>query len=167
LQEKVKATSAKAKKLDKTVKDVCILPLWDGIDSWAFQQDEKAKQDALRTIEESIAKAKNQKKKLAEHEVEQEREERVLEEIRDSLKDKTAVFHSQIEAKQKELQPWTGKINAKQAELDVATSERDALVMKADTLKTELQEATRAEQQAETDLQEKVSFQRWYRLHAC
>lgn len=54
--------------------------------------------------------------------------------------DKTQVFHDQIEAKQKDLQPWMAKINTKQAEIDVASSERDALAKKAETL-----EATRKE----------------------
>jgi structural maintenance of chromosome 4 len=40
------------------------------------------------------------------------------------------VFQDQIEAKQKELSPWTAKINAKRATIDVATSERDALAKK-------------------------------------
>ncbi|KAG0695739.1 hypothetical protein DFH29DRAFT_1029507 [Suillus ampliporus] len=55
----------------------------------------------------------------------------MLEGIRNSLKDKTQVFHEQIKAKQKELQPWTAKINVKKAAIDVASPERDALAKKA------------------------------------
>ena len=57
------------------------------------------------------------------------------------LEDKTQVFHDQIEAKQKELQPWTAKINTKQAEIDVATSERDTLAKKAAGVKEACKEA--------------------------
>ncbi|KAL1749299.1 RecF/RecN/SMC [Schizophyllum fasciatum] len=49
----------------------------------------------------------------------------------DDLAGKTRKFTTEIEKKQKELQPWTEKINEKQAEINVATSERDALQKKA------------------------------------
>lgn len=105
-----------------------------------------------------------------------EEEEKVLESIRDSLKgdchpswskiagltgmpsDKTQTFHDQIEAKQKELQPWTAKINAKQATIDIAQSERDALAQKAEAIQkaeTEAEEnlrTRRAEHQAKVKL---------------
>lgn len=63
--------------------------------------------------------------------------------------DKTQVFHDQIEAKQRELQPWTAKMNDKQAEVDVAVSERDTLAKKAETLLN----ARKAAQEALTALQ--------------
>lgn len=116
---------------------------------------------AQRTIEESADKMVSEKNKLTEHEASLEREEKILEGIRDSLKgqflcstparlltlpfrcplDKTQVFHDQIEVKQRELQPWTAKIDAKQAEIDVASGERDALTKKAEAIKTASKDA--------------------------
>jgi hypothetical protein len=78
--------------------------------------------------------------------------------------DKTQVFHDQIEAKQKELQPWKAKINAKQAEIDVATSERDALAQKAEDLKKQLEEAQQTFETLKTDQQAKVSGPRLFFL---
>lgn len=102
---------------------------------------------------------------MEEQEASLEEEEKILEGIRDSLKgtrsqslnsqihqltraflDKTQTFHDQIEAKQKELQPWTTKINAKKAAIDIAQSERDALAQKAEAIQ-------KAEKDAEENLQ--------------
>ena len=58
-----------------------------------------------------------------------------------SRADKTDQFTVQIEAKQRELEPWTAKINEKQSSIDVAKSERDALVEKASGAAAALQEA--------------------------
>ncbi|GLB43651.1 putative SMC proteins Flexible Hinge domain containing protein [Lyophyllum shimeji] len=116
LQERRKHAAAKAKKLKKSLQD-----------------DTSARTKALRDIEDNTEKIEREKKKADKFEAELVVEEKELEKIRDSLKDKTQVFHDQIELKQKELQPWTAKINAKQAEVDVASSERDALAKKAET----------------------------------
>lgn len=86
-----------------------------------------------------------------------ETEEAELEEIRDGLKgqlaalklmtladsivDKTDEFTTKIEAKQRELEPWTAKISEKQSAIDVATSERDLLIQKATGAQTALDEA--------------------------
>ena len=70
--------------------------------------------------------------------------------------DKTQIFHDQIEAKQKELQPWTAKIDKKRADVDVAQSERDALAKKVETIKSAHKEAADALSQLQTDLQTKV-----------
>lgn len=70
--------------------------------------------------------------------------------------DKTQVFHDQIQAKQKELQPWTAQINTKQAEIDVATSERDALSKKAQALQAASKEAKETFEALQEDLQTKV-----------
>jgi structural maintenance of chromosome 4 len=70
--------------------------------------------------------------------------------------DKTQVFHDQIQAKQKELQPWTAQINTKQAEIDVATSERDALSKKAQALQAANKEAKETLEALQEDLQTKV-----------
>ncbi|KAI0082329.1 hypothetical protein K474DRAFT_1655715 [Panus rudis PR-1116 ss-1] len=124
LEERRKHTSAKAKKLKKSLQD-----------------DERARAEALRIVDDSSAKIEKEKNKAEQLEKQLADEEDVLEEIRDSLKDKTQVFHDQIEAKQKELQPWTARINSKQAEIDVASSERDMLSKKAQTLKQNYQDA--------------------------
>lgn len=55
---------------------------------------------------------------------------------------KTDVFTTQIEAKQRELEPWTAKISEKQSAIDVATSERDLLAQKASGVQEALQEAS-------------------------
>ena len=71
--------------------------------------------------------------------------------------DKTQVFHDQIEAKQKELQPWTTKINAKKAAIDIATSERDTLAKKATGLKDAVKDAQNDLEQQQVAQQAKVS----------
>lgn len=53
---------------------------------WFVLQDENARNDALRSIQENTAKEKNEKKKADQYEEELQREEKVLEGIRDSLK---------------------------------------------------------------------------------
>lgn len=66
------------------------------------------------------------------------------------------MFHDQIEAKQKDLQPWTAKINAKKAEVTVATSERDALAKKAKVAQEAIEEASTTLHQLREDQQTKV-----------
>ncbi|KAF8274355.1 RecF/RecN/SMC [Lactarius quietus] len=139
LEEKRKHANSKAKKLKKSLQD-----------------DENARNDALRSIQENTAKMKNEKKKADQYEEELQREEKVLEGIRDSLKDKTQVFHDQIEQKQKELQPWKTKINQKQAEVDVKTSERDMLVKKAEAVKQASAEAQEALETVKSDQKAKT-----------
>ncbi|KAI0778854.1 RecF/RecN/SMC protein [Trametes elegans] len=127
LEEKRKHANTKAKKLKKAIAD-----------------DEHARLEADRTVEDSEAKIERKKEELETLEQDLTQAEKALEEIRDSLKDKTQVFHDQIEVKQKELQPWTARIDAKRAEIDVATSERDALQKKAEAAK-EAREKAEAE----------------------
>ena len=59
--------------------------VWVPADRFAMQ-DENARNDALRSIQENTAKVKNEKKKADQYEEELLREEKVLEGIRDSLK---------------------------------------------------------------------------------
>jgi len=124
---------------------------------------------------------KRKKAEVEEHESSLDKEEKILEGIRDSLKgelfiyfltlvvqqlmmmhrtfeDKTQVFHDQIEVKQKELQPWTTKINTKQAEVDVASSERDALAKKAEGVKRACQEAQESLEKLQADREAKVRY---------
>ncbi|KAI0354668.1 RecF/RecN/SMC protein [Trametes cingulata] len=138
LEEKRKHANTKAKKLKKAIHD-----------------DEHARAEADRTVEDSEAKIERKKEELENLEQDLAQAEKALEEIRDSLKDKTQVFHDQIEVKQKDLQPWTAKIDAKQAEIDVATSERDALQKKAEAAKEAREKAEAELQQLREDLKAK------------
>lgn len=71
-------------------------------------------------------------------------------------KDKTQVFHDQIEAKQKELAPWEAKINKTKAELDIAVSEQDALTQKAEAAQKAAAEAELTLNQLKEGQQNKV-----------
>ncbi|KAJ6475290.1 RecF/RecN/SMC [Mycena vitilis] len=146
LKEKKKHVSTKAKKLKKSLAD-----------------DQSAHTKAQRTTEDSVEKIEKERGKVETFEASLVQEEKVLEGIRDSLKDKTQVFHDQIEAKQKDLQPWTTKINAKKAEVDVATSERDALAKKAKAVQDATEEASSALQQLQADQETKLAQQENYR----
>jgi structural maintenance of chromosome 4 len=120
---------------------------------------------------------KSEKKKADQFEEDLQKEEKVLEGIRDSLKgivvffffffflvdralirssDKTQVFHDQIEQKQKELQPWKTKVNQKQAEIDIKASERDMLVKKAEGIRQASSEAQEALEKLRSDQKSKV-----------
>ncbi|KAI9450035.1 SMCs flexible hinge [Lactarius psammicola] len=127
LEEKRKHADSKAEKLKKSLQD-----------------DENARDAALRSIQENSAKAESEKRKADQYEEELQQEEKVLEGIRDRLKDKTLVFRDWIEQKQTELQPWKTKINQKQAEVDVKTSERDMLVKRAEAVEQDNAQAREA-----------------------
>ncbi|ETW86671.1 hypothetical protein HETIRDRAFT_58645 [Heterobasidion irregulare TC 32-1] len=124
LEEKRKHATGKAKKLKKSL-----------------HEDERLRSEALRAIDDNAKRMEIEKEKVEELEASLEKEEKVLESIRDSLKDKTQGFHDQIEQKQKELQPWTAKINTKQAEINIKTSERDMLAKKLEAIKDAGKEA--------------------------
>lgn len=123
-QEKRKHLVSKQKKLKKSTSD-----------------DGHAKSEALATIENCSGAIETNRTKVVELEHKLEVEEKELEEVRDSLKDKTDEFTTQIEAKQRELEPWTAKISEKQSAIDVAQSERDLLAQKATSAQTALEEA--------------------------
>ena len=61
----------------------------------------------------------------------QAKEEEALAEIEASLESKTGVFRDQVEAKQKELQPWTRQLNELQSTYDLTKSELDIVVNRA------------------------------------
>ncbi|KAH9009406.1 hypothetical protein EDB84DRAFT_1446296 [Lactarius hengduanensis] len=127
LEERHKHANSKAEKLKRSL-----------------QEDENARNDALRSIQENTAKTKSEKREVDQYEEELQWEERALEGIRDGLEDKTEVFRDRIEQKQKELQPWKTKVDQKQAEVDVKTSERDMLVKTAEALEQASTEAHEA-----------------------
>lgn len=126
-QEKRKHLVAKQKKLKKSISD-----------------DGHAKSEAMATIDNCGGQIETNRAKIAELERKLEVEEKELEEVRDSLKDKTDEFTTQIEAKQQELEPWTAKISEKQSAIDVAQSERDLLAQKATSAQDALEEAEQA-----------------------
>ncbi|KAL1919784.1 uncharacterized protein VTP21DRAFT_1715 [Calcarisporiella thermophila] len=114
LQEKRKHLKAKQKKLEKSLQ------------SDKHQRSEN--QSWIKNYESELVK---QRGRVVELEAALEKEERELELIRDSLKEKTAEFSAQIEEKQRELAPWKEKLNSKQSQIDVAQSELDILKEKA------------------------------------
>jgi structural maintenance of chromosome 4 len=59
--------------------------IWDG-SNLSLKQDEQSKKQADNTIQDSDAKIKTKKREIAEHEANLEKEEKVLEGIRDGLK---------------------------------------------------------------------------------
>ncbi|KIR56495.1 hypothetical protein I315_00669 [Cryptococcus gattii Ru294] len=107
----------------------------------SITEDGHAKSEALASIESYTEQLEKNRKKVADLEEKLESEQAELEEIVDSLKDKTAVFTTQIETKQRELEPWTAKISEKQSAMDVAKSERDLLAEKATGILKSMQEA--------------------------
>ncbi|KAJ6593824.1 RecF/RecN/SMC [Mycena capillaripes] len=145
-KERRKHISTKAKKLKKSL-----------------TEDQSAHTKAQHTSEDSAEKIDKERGKAESFEASLVQEEKILEGIRDSLKDKTQVFHDQIEVKQKDLQPWTAKINAKKAEVAVATSERDALAKKAKAAQEATEEASNTLQQLREDQQTKLAQQENYR----
>ncbi|KAH9172461.1 SMCs flexible hinge [Lactarius sanguifluus] len=124
LEERYKHANSKAEKLKRSL-----------------QEDENARNNALRSIQENAAKTKSENRKVDQYEEELRWEERTLEDIRDN---KTEVFRDRIVQKQKELQPWKTKVDLKQAEVDVKTSERDMLVKTAEALEQASTEAHEA-----------------------
>ncbi|ORX37975.1 RecF/RecN/SMC N terminal domain-domain-containing protein [Kockovaella imperatae] len=126
LQEKKKHLSTKQKKLKKTI-----------------AEDGHARSEAQATIDNLTSELEANRNKVTTLETKLAAEEAELEEVRDSLKDKTDEFTDKIEVKQRELEPWTAKISEKQSAIDVAQSERDMLVEKASSAAAALDEARR------------------------
>ncbi|WWC93076.1 uncharacterized protein L201_008041 [Kwoniella dendrophila CBS 6074] len=107
----------------------------------SIQEDGHAKSEASSAIDNYTADLEKNRTKVADLEEKLETEQAELEEVVDSLKDKTAEFTTQIEIKQRELEPWTAKISEKQSLIDVATSERELLAEKATSMQASLDEA--------------------------
>jgi chromosome segregation ATPase len=85
LEERRKHASTKSKKLKKSMQEVSGLISHHDL-RLTPTQDESARKEALRSIDENSEKIEREKKKLRNLEAELEREENVLEGIRDSLK---------------------------------------------------------------------------------
>ncbi|OAV88123.1 hypothetical protein PTTG_08680 [Puccinia triticina 1-1 BBBD Race 1] len=114
LTEKMKHGKTKQKKLKKSI-----------------AEDEHILKEAAATIRDGQEEIEMLKVEVESKEKLIEKEEIQLDQIRDSLKDKTQVFTDQIEIKQAELAPWAAQVTSKKAALDLATSERDLLLKKA------------------------------------
>eukprot|EP01135_Chromosphaera_perkinsii_P000185 Nk52_evm6s39 gene=Nk52_evmTU6s39 len=69
------------------------------------------------------------------------KEEETLNEIYDSLKDKTTSIQEQIELKQKEMIPWNTEMNEFQSKIDIAKSEFDMIAKKYETAQKNLDTA--------------------------
>lgn len=128
LTERKKVADAKKKKCSK-----------------AIAEDKHSKSEAdhnIRMHSEILEKSKGEVDKLDRS---LGQEEKVLEEIVESLKDKTQGFTKQIEAKQRELQPWSAKIRQKEGEINIAKNEQDSL-------KRKVEEARNAEAESKSTL---------------
>lgn len=77
------------------------------------------------------------------------------------LSGKTDVFQTQIETKQKELEPWNAKINKKQAEVDLASNERNMLAEKADAVTGSVGDANKNLEGLISDKEAKVGTAMW------
>ncbi len=133
-EEKRKHVEGKRKKVEKSL------------------ADEKRAISAAKT---AFADAEEQAEKLqgeiAQLEASLEKEETKLESIRESLKDKTQDFTAKIEARQRELEPWTAKIIAKRNEKEIAVGERDLLVGREEEARAKIEEAQEALRELEED----------------
>lgn len=175
LEEKRKHASSKAEQLKKCLQEVCLSGAVSVPPDRFLLQEENAHSDALRSIQETAAKLKNETRKADRCEEELRREEGVLAAIRDGLEGVltfprtvaraligpagvTLIFRDRIEQKQMELKPWEARVNQKQAEVDVKTSERDALVKKAEAVAQASAEAQEELRTARSDQRAKVSL---------
>ncbi|KAG8912838.1 hypothetical protein FRC02_005788 [Tulasnella sp. 418] len=116
-----------------------------------------AKNEADQWIENHSEQLEKSKAEINQLEANLIKEEAELDKIRDSLKDKTEVFHAQIVVKQKELEPWTAKVNKKQAEIDLVTNERNMLAEKAEAVQNAVDEAVKTVESLMTDKEAKIA----------
>jgi hypothetical protein len=68
------------------------------------------------------------------------------------------VFTRQIEAKQRELQPWSAKIRQKEGEINIANNEKDSLQRKLEAAQNAGAEAKAALDALKMEHQAKVRF---------
>ncbi|EFP77431.2 uncharacterized protein PGTG_03387 [Puccinia graminis f. sp. tritici CRL 75-36-700-3] len=140
LTEKMKHGKTKQKKLKKSI-----------------AEDEHILKEAAATIRDGQEEIETLKVEVESKEKLIEKEEVQLDQIRDSLKDKTQVFADQIEIKQAELAPWAAQVTSKKAALDLATSERDLLLKKA----TDFSSALASAQETVTRIDEETKAKKF------
>ncbi|KAG4100619.1 hypothetical protein H8356DRAFT_934797 [Neocallimastix lanati (nom. inval.)] len=143
LQEKNKHLNSKIKKLKK------------------LSRDEKKKiKEYESNIHNSKDKIKNLKEDIEVLSKNLVEEEKKLDQIRDSLKEKTAEFQVQIQKRQKELAPWLEKINSKQSTIDLKKSEYNILRDKADKVEQSIASAQKTLGELKFSLDEKKSYKK-------
>ncbi|KAK0528142.1 Structural maintenance of chromosomes protein 4 [Tilletia horrida] len=136
--EKQKHLDGKKKKLSKSLKD-----------------DQLGLSTARNTVKDSSEEMDKLRKELSKLEASLEGEEAKLEQIRESLKDKTSGFTAAMEKKQKELQPWMAKLADKNMARDVAQQERDLLAGREDEAKAEHDAAVAAKEELLSEIEDK------------
>ncbi|CAG7853766.1 Structural maintenance of chromosomes protein 4 [Serendipita indica DSM 11827] len=127
LTERKKVADAKIKKCTKSI-----------------AEDKASKSEADHSIRHNSEILERSQAEVDKLEESLAQEEKKLEDIVDSLKDKTQVFTKQIEAKQRELQPWSAKLRHKEGEIKIAQNEQDSLKRKVEAVKTAGTEAKAA-----------------------
>jgi len=83
-----------------------------------------------------------------------------MDQIRDSLKEKTEEFQVQIQQRQKELAPWLEKINSKQSTIDLKKSEYNILKEKSDKVEESIATAKKTLGELMFSLDEKNSYKK-------
>ncbi|ORX56484.1 RecF/RecN/SMC protein [Piromyces finnis] len=143
LQEKNKHLTSKIKKLKKLSKD-------EKKKINEYEKNITNSRENIKTLQKDI---KVLSKQLVE-------EEKKLDQIRDSLKEKTEEFQVQIQQRQNELSPWLEKINNKQSTIDLKLSEYNILKEKADKVEESIETAKKNLNELMFSLDEKKSFKK-------
>lgn len=125
LQEKVKHLSKKKKKVSKSI-----------------ETSEHALNECTSQIENFDETIKKTKAEIVALDDSLSKEDQELRKIRLALKDQTQHITDQIEAKQKQKQPWDAQIAEKQSALDVARAEFDMLNEKSAQVERDLEAST-------------------------
>ncbi|ORY84389.1 RecF/RecN/SMC protein [Protomyces lactucae-debilis] len=124
VQERIKHLSAKQKKLAKQATVA-----------------EQALRESTRTIEQAEEEAAKLTAQVNTLDTSLVFESAELAKIRAALSDKTQVYADQIEAKQREKQPWDVQMQTKKSALALCQSERQMLLDKAAAVEREAEEA--------------------------
>ncbi|KAG8797776.1 hypothetical protein FRC16_008533 [Serendipita sp. 398] len=149
LTERKKVADAKIKKCAKSI-----------------TEDKSSKSEAEHSIRHNSEILERSQEEVERMEASLGQEEKKLEDIVDSLKGmsllfpfhKTQGFTKQIEAKQKELQPWTAKIRQKEGEIKIAQNEQESLKKKVESIKNAGSEAKAAVDALKADKDSKASI---------
>ncbi|WFD34634.1 Structural maintenance of chromosomes protein 4 [Malassezia cuniculi] len=114
LQAKRRLVDGKRKKLSKSAND-----------------DHHALSEALAAQQNASAEAERLHEELRKHEEDLVKEEAALDSICEQLRSKTQSFNDALQAKQRELGPWTAKITDENSARHVAATERDLLASRS------------------------------------
>jgi structural maintenance of chromosome 4 len=124
IQERVKHLTTKQKKLAKQA-----------------QTADMALRESTRTIEQAEEEGEKLNKQVSALDASLITENAELAKIRTALSDKTQVYADQIEAKQREKQPWDAQMQEKQSALALCQAERQMILDKAAAGQREAEEA--------------------------